>query len=58
MQITMFNMSWNSNIFRSKKSLLRNHMMTYQIFDSGIGYSDIMFVYGNNAFQMSIGSGF
>ena len=54
----MFNMSWNSNIFRSKKSLLRNHMMIYQIFDSGIGYSDIMFVYGNNRFQMSIGSGF
>ena len=32
--------------------------MTYQIFDNGIGYFDIMFVYGTNTFQMSIGSGF
>ena len=39
----MFNMSWNSNIFRSKRAYC-NYMMTYQIFDSGIGYSDIMFV--------------
>ena len=58
MLITAFKSGLNTSIFSLQNSLLRNHMMTYQLFLSEYRYSDMMFVYGDNTFLRSKVHGF